>query len=80
MVVYWNHHLWGQQLVRALSCLHFCRAPDTARIKSKMMYASTKDYFKGFLEGLNIEMQVNDVSDLEEAEIEGLVRATLARK
>lgn len=27
-----------------------CRSPDNARIKNKMMYASTKDFFKSYLE------------------------------
>lgn len=29
------------------------RAPDVARVKSKMMYASTKDFFKGLLDGIS---------------------------
>ena len=56
------------------------RAPDSSRIKSKMMYASTKDFFKGYLEGLNIEMQVNDIDELDEKEVAEAVRSTLARK
>jgi hypothetical protein len=31
-----------------------------AHIKTKMMYASTKDFFKGFLEGTGAELQVGD--------------------
>ena len=31
-----------------------CRAPDSARVKAKMMYASTKDYFKTHLDGLSL--------------------------
>ena len=34
------------------------RSPDTARVKGKMMYASTKDFFKSHLEGLAVELQV----------------------
>ena len=34
------------------------RAPDPAAIKTKMMYAATKDFFKGFLDGTGAELQV----------------------
>ena len=34
------------------------RSPDTSRVKAKMMYASTKDFFKSYLEGLAVELQV----------------------
>lgn len=34
------------------------RSPDTARIKSKMMYASSKDFLKSHMEGLAVELQV----------------------
>lgn len=29
------------------------RAPDVAKVKAKMMYASTKDFFKGLLDGIS---------------------------
>jgi len=31
-------------------------APDSASVKNKMMYASTKDFFKGFMDGLAVEL------------------------
>ena len=36
-------------------------APDVAKVKSKMMFASTKDFFKGSLEGLSLEFQGSEV-------------------
>ncbi|XP_022340128.1 uncharacterized protein LOC111134890 [Crassostrea virginica] len=45
-------------------------APDTASIKVKMMYSSSKDSLKKKLgEGLGIEIQANDHSDLDLNEI-----------
>ncbi len=57
-----------------------CRAPDTARIKSKMMYASTKDFFKGYLDGLSIEQQASDLDDLTEGDVRDAVIQTLTRQ
>jgi cofilin len=44
-------------------------APDTAKIKSKMLYASTKDSLKKKLVGIGAEIQATDKSELEEAVI-----------
>lgn len=33
-------------LLLLLPAVHCRRAPDSARVKAKMMYASTKDFFK----------------------------------
>ncbi|KAI8470344.1 MAG: hypothetical protein J3K34DRAFT_521469 [Monoraphidium minutum] len=55
-------------------------APETAAIKAKMMYASTKDFFKGFLEGTGAELQATDSSDLTEEEIRNRVVANITRK
>lgn len=41
-----------------LPCPFLPRAPEIAAIKTKMMYASTKDFFKGFLDGIGAELQV----------------------
>ena len=50
-----------------------------AKIKKKMMYASTKDFFKGFLEGLSLEIQASDLGDLTEEDIGGSIRAVTTR-
>ena len=60
--------------------LFLCRAPDTARIKAKMMYASTKDFFKGYLDGLSIELQGSDLDDISEQEASSAVRSSVTRQ
>jgi len=57
-----------------------CRAPDTARIKAKMMYASTKDFFKGYLDGLSIELQGSALDDVSESEANQAVRSSVTRQ
>lgn len=50
-------------------------APDVAKVKSKMMYASTKDFFKSNLEGLSVEFQGSDFDEISEEEIGTAVKA-----
>lgn len=50
-------------------------APDIAKVKSKMMYASTKDFFKSNLEGLSVEFQGCDFEEISEEEVGTAVRA-----
>ena len=57
-----------------------CRAPDNARIKLKMMYASTKDFFKGYLDGLSIELQGSELDDVSEQEASTSVRSSITRQ
>ncbi|WOL00200.1 actin-depolymerizing factor isoform X1 [Canna indica] len=39
-------------------------APDTSRIRSKMLYASSKDRFKRELDGIQVELQATDPSEM----------------
>ncbi|XP_051113451.1 actin-depolymerizing factor 2 isoform X2 [Andrographis paniculata] len=39
-------------------------SPDTARVRSKMIYASSKDRFKRELDGIQIELQATDPSEM----------------
>ncbi|BFG21948.1 actin-depolymerizing factor 1 [Prunus yedoensis var. nudiflora] len=39
-------------------------APDTARVRSKMLYASSKDRFKRELDGIQVELQATDPSEM----------------
>jgi cofilin len=57
-----------------------CRAPEHSGIKPKMMYASTKDFFKGFLDGIGAELQANEPSELSEEEIRDRVLSNMTRK
>lgn len=47
-------HLW----------FSFVRSPDTARVRSKMIYASSKDRFKRELDGIQIELQATDPTEM----------------
>ena len=55
-------------------------APDAAAVKAKMMYASTKDFFRGHLDGVAVELQASELADLEEREVADAVQATITRK
>lgn len=50
-------------------------SPDAARIKSKMMYASSKDFFKGHLDGVSVEFQASELDDITEAQVAEAVAA-----
>jgi cofilin len=40
------------------------RSPDTSRVRSKMLYASSKDRFKRELDGIQVELQATDPSEM----------------
>ncbi|KAL9275880.1 Actin-depolymerizing factor 7-like protein, partial [Drosera capensis] len=39
-------------------------SPDTSKIRSKMVYASSKDRFKRELDGIQVELQATDPSEM----------------
>ncbi|KAH7550292.1 hypothetical protein JRO89_XS13G0166200 [Xanthoceras sorbifolium] len=39
-------------------------SPDTSRIRSKMLYASSKDRFRRELDGVQVELQATDASEM----------------
>ncbi|XP_077232887.1 actin-depolymerizing factor 1-like [Tasmannia lanceolata] len=39
-------------------------SPDTARVRSKMLYASSKDRFKRELDGIQVELQATDPTEV----------------
>ncbi|RRT54379.1 hypothetical protein B296_00043060 [Ensete ventricosum] len=41
-----------------------CRSPDTSRVRSKMLYASSKDRFKRELDGIQVELQATDPTEM----------------
>lgn len=73
-------NVYFQVLVFPFPMFYFFRAPDSARVKSKMMYASTKDFFKGYLDGLSIELQASEQDDLREGDVGDAVRASVTRQ
>ena len=54
--------------------------PDSARLKSKMLYASTKDFFKGRLSGIAVEIQATDYDEVSEEELRENIGGILTRK
>ncbi len=56
------------------------RAPSGSSTKSKMMYASTKEFLKGYLEGVGAELQADTVEELDEQELVAKITAGMARK
>jgi len=41
--------------------------PDTAKVKAKMLYASSKERFRRELDGIQLEVQATDQSEIEES-------------
>ncbi|TYI15812.1 hypothetical protein ES332_A08G212200v1 [Gossypium tomentosum] len=39
-------------------------SPDTSRVRSKMLYASSKDRFRRELDGVQVELQATDASEM----------------
>ncbi len=39
-------------------------SPDTSRVRNKMIYASSKDRFKRELDGIQVELQATDPSEI----------------
>lgn len=55
-------------------------APDTAIIRSKMMYAATKDFFKSCLDGISVEFQASELDEIQEADVHQSVSELVVRK
>lgn len=66
------------QTVNKLVFLHW--APDGSTTKGKMMYASTKDFLKTYLDGLGAELQATEVAELAESEMRDRVHQAITRK
>lgn len=47
-----------------LSSVVVCRSPDIAKVRTKMLYASSKDRFKRELDGIQVELQATDPSEM----------------
>ena len=45
-----------------------------------MMYASTKDFFKSFLDGISVELQACDLDDITGKDIADAVRSSVTRQ
>ena len=40
-------------------------SPDTSRVRNKMIYASSKDHFRRQLDGIQIELQATDPTEMD---------------
>jgi len=45
--------------------LFYCRSPSVARIRPKMLYATSKDRFRRELQGIHYEIQATDPTEME---------------
>lgn len=43
---------------------YFSRSPDSSKVRSKMIYASSKDRFKRELDGIQVELQATDPTEM----------------
>lgn len=50
-------------------------APETAKVKARMMYASTKDFFKSHMDGISAEFQTSSLEDISEEIVADAVKA-----
>jgi len=55
-------------------------APDGCNIRTKMMFASTKDFFKGFLDGVGAELQACERDEIREEDMRAKVGDSMTRK
>ena len=52
------------RLMMTWTSLLLCRSPDSSKVRSKMLYASSKDRFKRELDGIQVELQATDPSEM----------------
>ena len=55
-------------------------SPDISSVKQKMLYASTKEYFRDCLDGTSVEIQATDISEIDADAIYEKVRSVQTRK
>ena len=55
-------------------------SPDISPIKRKMLYASTKEYFRDCLDGTSVEIQATDISEIDADAMYQKVRSVQTRK
>jgi cofilin len=50
--------------LKLMSFIFGFRSPDTSKIRSKMLYASSRDRFRRELDGVQVELQATDPSEM----------------
>lgn len=48
-------------------------SPDSASTKNKMMHASTKDFFKDFLRGVQIDLSASELAEIDNDNMQQMV-------
>ena len=76
----WDHALENNDGCKITRLVFVLWSPDNAPLKSKMLYASSKDFLKQQLDGIGVELQATDESEVEFESMEELVRGSLTRK
>ena len=76
----WDHKLTNSDGCKITRLVFVLWSPDNAPIKSKMLYASTKDFLKQNLDGIGVELQATDESEISFEEMDELVKGSLTRK
>ena len=61
----WDHDFQNKE-GRQMSKIFFITwAPETAKVRSKMLYASSKDNFRSMLDGINYELQATEADEVD---------------
>ena len=76
----WDHKLTNSDGCKITRLVFVLWSPDNAPIKSKMLYASTKDFLKQNLDGIGVELHATDESEISFEEMDELVKGSLTRK
>ncbi|KAJ9555243.1 hypothetical protein OSB04_009857, partial [Centaurea solstitialis] len=59
------HHLLSRSKCQMTKMpLHDYLSPESSRVRSKMIYASSKEHFKRELEGIQVEVQATEASEM----------------
>ncbi|XVE77113.1 hypothetical protein DITRI_Ditri13aG0036000 [Diplodiscus trichospermus] len=59
-----DHDFTTDENCQKSKIVFFAWSPDTSRVRSKMLYASSKDKFKRQLDGIQVELQATDPSEM----------------
>mmetsp|Transcript_21514 Transcript_21514/g.25909 ORF Transcript_21514/g.25909 Transcript_21514/m.25909 type:complete len:140 (+) Transcript_21514:137-556(+) len=60
----YDHDFEDSEGCQKSKMVFFAWVPDTAKVKKKMLYASTKDTLKQALDGISFEIQATDAEEL----------------
>lgn len=61
----WDHDFTNKEGIPKSKIFFILWVPDTAKVRSKMLYASSKDNFRTMLDGINYELQATDADEID---------------